>query len=178
MSRFVDSIKDAAFRGEQLYLKVCVVDAVHESKRMIDCSPVDDTAQLIGVLLQSETESNSGLVLFPAVGSAVLVGFLDKNNAVVLLCSDIYKTVLDVDTDIVINGGNHDGIVNINKLTDKINALVDVFNNHTHVIASGTIQTVGSASAQSNAAPVTVPVTTAKAKKFNKSDYEDDKIKH
>ena len=63
-------------------------------------------------------------------------------------------------------------------MTDKINALVDAFNSHTHTIATGGIKTTGSAAAQTNAAPVTIPAIGRKAAKLNKKDYEDETIKH
>ena len=63
---------------------------------------------------------------------------------------------------ITINGGKLGGMVNIGDLTSKINELVQSFNNHTHTGNMGS--------------PTSTPM--AQAKTFNKSDYEDTKIKH
>ena len=92
---------------------------------------------------------------------------------------DVAKDKVTVDADkeegIVINGGNNQGLVKIKELTDKINALVDSFNNHKHLIES--IESKG-AGGVATAEAVEVPAPTAKAKSFDKSAYEDTKIKH
>ena len=59
-------------------------------------------------------------------------------------------------------------------LTNKINELVNAFNNHTHTIQTGQI-VCGS---YPNAAPVQVPAVTSKAQLLQKSDYEDETVKH
>lgn len=79
---------------------------------------------------------------------------------------------------VVFNGGDNKGMVKIQELTDKINALVDAHNSHTHTLMSGTVAVAGSATSQSNLAPITVPAITAKAQKLNKADYENEKVKH
>lgn len=79
---------------------------------------------------------------------------------------------------VVFNGGDNKGIVKIHELTEKINALVDAHNTHTHTLISGTVAVAGSATSQSNPAPITVPAITTKAQKLNMADYENDKVKH
>lgn len=79
---------------------------------------------------------------------------------------------------IVFNAGSLGGLVKVNELTDKINALIDAFNNHTHTIMSGGIQTEGSPAKQANVAPVNVPKITSPHTKVAVSDYENDKVKH
>jgi hypothetical protein len=69
----------------------------------------------------------------------------------------------------VINGGNNDGIIKINKLTQKLNDLVDAFNNHIHT----TDATVGATTAVG-----TISAPTPQAQNFNKTYYENDKILH
>lgn len=70
---------------------------------------------------------------------------------------------------IVINGGSNDGLIKINKLTQKLNQLVQKFNAHTHT----TTATVGPSAALGTISP-----TTSQASLFNKTDYEDTKVKH
>ena len=77
---------------------------------------------------------------------------------------------------IAINGGKNKGLINIEDLTDKLNALVDWCENHTH---SGVITAVSGGSGApavgtpgNTGKPITAPNT------FNQSDYEDDKITH
>ena len=67
---------------------------------------------------------------------------------------------------------------NIEALTKKINDLVDSFNGHTHMLASGSVAVAGSATNQSNPAPIQVPAIQQKANQLNRADYEDETIKH
>lgn len=86
---------------------------------------------------------------------------------------------VEVDAEkIVFNGGHNKGLVKIEELTDKINALVDAFNSHTHKLMSGTVVVSGSPTSQTNPAPIEVPAITAKTQKLNKTDYENEKITH
>ena len=79
---------------------------------------------------------------------------------------------------VVMNGGKLGGLIDITKLTEQVNRLVDAFNGHTHTIPSGGINTQGSAAAQSTVTPVTVPAVEQKAAKLDKADYENEKVKH
>lgn len=192
-----NAIKQLALSGTEMYLTVCTVDSVDEEKRTIECTPIDEGAQLLGVNLQADQSQTVGIVSFPAVGSDVLVGFINPAVAVVLLTTEITKTIITIgetnietdaegvriDTakmsayinkeDIVFNGGNNEGLIIIQKLTDKLNELtqtvndlISAYNTHTHVCAAPQSP---SATTLSQANP---------AQQFNKSDYEDNKVKH
>ena len=224
-----------AAAGAELYCKVCTVDTVDEKARTVDCTPLDEGAPLLGVNLQAGQESEEGVVLFPAVGSYVVVAFLAPAVAVIVLCEKVDKIALRIgqttaelvdgqidiaiqdktittltgegigiavdkttatltgegidlaagDTTVkmspegmILNGGALGGMVKIQALTDKINALIDAFNSHTHEIPSGAVAVTGSATAQANAAPVTVPAILAGHPGVSASDYENDKVKH
>jgi hypothetical protein len=122
MSAIADAIKKAARSGTEIYLKLCTVDSVDETARTITCTPLDGTATLEDVNLQAVVEKKDGLLMVPKKGSMVAVGFFDKNNAVVLLYSEIEKIVLTVDS-IEINGGANEGLVKVKELTEKINTI-------------------------------------------------------
>lgn len=112
------------------------------------------------------------MLVTPKVGSAVVVGSLSGDlTALVVLQVD------EIDS-IEINGGKLGGIINIETLTDKINALVDAFNSHTHSLPTGTVNVQGSSGPAANAAPISVPAVAKKAERFDSRDYEDDKIRH
>lgn len=122
-----------------------------------------------GVRLRaSESADDAQLLLVPRVGTAVIVGSLsgDLSQLVVLAVDAVER--------IEINGGKLGGLINIEALTDKLNELVDAFNNHTHTILSGMII----CGTSPNVAPVTVPAITNKKAKLDAADYEDDTIKH
>lgn len=112
-------------------------------------------------LRASELDDDGEMLVIPKVGSAVTVGSLSGDlSQLVVLQVDHIETI-------TINGGKLGGLINIKQLTDKINALVDIFNKHTHDVTvshpGGTFTTVKPGAA---------------ADSFNKSDYEDETIKH
>ena len=98
-----------AMSGAELYCKVCTVDAVNEDARTIDCTPIDEGAPLLGVNLQADQEQEFGVVQFPAEGSDVVVAFLSANVAVVVLTTEVTKTMLTV--------GNTEAVVEDNSVT-------------------------------------------------------------
>ena len=109
-----NAIKQLALAGTEMYLTVCTVDSVDEEKRTIECTPIDEGAQLLGVNLQADQSQEIGVVSFPAVGSDVLVGFINPAVAVVLLTTEITKTILTIgNTEITVE----DNVVSI--VTEK-----------------------------------------------------------
>ena len=109
-----------------------------------------------------------------------------KKDSYVLLC-DLSNGKLrdlavlsfsEIDT-ITINGGNLGGLIKIQELTDKlnkfineVNSLVSTFNSHTHTTNATVGATVVVGTIYSPATPA------SNVSSFNKSDYEDEKIKH
>lgn len=86
---------------------------------------------------------------------------------------------IDADGEIVINGGDLGGLINISDLTNQLNNLVsefnafkDQYNSHIHI----TTATVGP-----SATPGTISPTTSQASpasNFSKDDYEDPNVLH
>ncbi len=200
-----DNIKDiirqlAKPDGETVAL-VCVVDEVDKTARTIDCTPINEGAPLLGVNLQANQDADYGICVFPEKGSFVVVGFVaDGAAGVVLLTEKIESAeivigdtsaVMDADgvridtakmsahinkEEIIFNGGGLDGLIVIQKLTDKLNELTQTvndlitkYNGHIHTttatVATGPVGVIS---------PTTSTATAAK--QFNKSDYENTKI--
>lgn len=98
-----ESIRRLALSGCEMYLSVCTVDAVNEEARTIDCTPIDEGAQLLGVNLQANQGEKVGVVSLPAIGSEVVVGFINPAVAVVVLAMEVTKTILTIgDTEITV----------------------------------------------------------------------------
>lgn len=197
-----EAIRVLAMSGAELYCKICTVDAVDVEARTVDCTPIDESAPLVGVNLQASQDSSVGVVLFPAVGSYVIVAFITPAVAAVVLCDkidkaqlSIGKTQITVDAEVVdtslgdtsfritsegvqFNGGKLGGLLKIEQLTEKFNELIRAFNTHTHTIPVGGVPVTGTAAAQSNPAPVEVPAVTQTMPEVKASDYEDAKVKH
>ncbi|WP_181215098.1 hypothetical protein [Phocaeicola faecicola] len=151
--------------------KITIWQGIVKSVESITCTVTFGKQDVSGVRLRaSEKENADNILITPKVGTAVTVGSLtgDYSQLVVLQIDQIET--------IIINGGKLGGLINIETLTEKINKLVDAFNSHT--LASGAVAVAGSATNQSNPAPIQVPAIQQKADKLNKGDYEDEKIKH
>lgn len=108
-------------------------------------------------LRASLSTDENHLLITPAIGSPVIVGSLSGDlTELVVLAVDRVESVL-------FNGGKLGGLINIEALTEKLNALVETINTHTHI--SGEKGT-----------PTAKP--TKRAEPFSASHYEDTTIKH
>ena len=90
------ALKNITKTSDEVYAKVCEVLEIDQDEKTVNVKPVDDTAEIYNVRLQAESESG-GLVLFPKVGSMVLVVFINKNNAAVVNTSEIEKLELVIE---------------------------------------------------------------------------------
>lgn len=139
------------------------------------CTIEMDGLQLTDVRLRAVVNGETSKILItPKKESYVLVADMmgDMSQLVVMNYSEIEKIEIDAEK-IVLNGGDNYGLVKIKELTEKLNALVDAFNNHTHTgtfegiiaesVASGNIQTI---------------TMSSQHPKFDKAFYEDTKITH
>ena len=165
--RLIENIRKA--HGQAMWVCQGIVKAVDGAT----CTCEIGEMTLEGIRLRaSVTDRDRQMLVVPKTGSAVTLGCLrgDLSEMVVLQVDEIES--------ITINGGELGGLIKIQELTDKINALVDKFNNHTHSLASGTVNVAGSMGASTNAAPISVPAVTSKATKLDKKDYEDETVKH
>ena len=222
MNNIKETIRQLARGGRQSVSLVCTVDAVDRTARTVDCTPLDESAPLLGVNLQANQGSTFGVVTFPKVGSYVVVGFVADGAAGVVLLTDevesvevaisgdtarisadregvrvavgddtsaelaggragiaVRDTTVEITPEgVIINGGGLGGLVKVEALTEKLNGLIEAFNSHTHEIPAGVVAVAGSATAQSNPAPITVPPVTSGHPNVSRGDYENEKVKH
>lgn len=135
----------------------------------LTCTCRFGSAEVSGIRLRASlTERERQTLLVPKVGSAVIVGSLggDYSELVVLQVDEVES--------IVFNGGRLGGLVNIDALTEKINGLIDAFNDHTHSIPPSGVTVEGTTNIQ----PVTVPAVVRKADRLKTEDFEDKNIRH
>ena len=138
-----------------------VVKSVEDDSCTVNYSDIDIPDVRLNAAINGVANN---LLIKPKQGSTVLIADLSEG----LLRDLAIIGWSEVDT-ITINGGEFGGLIKIQELTNKLNALVQEFNSHTHTVA-----TTGTAAAQSG----TASATTGQVSEFNKSDYEDTKIKH
>ena len=205
MNNIAESIRRMAQGCRQTVSLICTVDAVDKEARTVDCTPLDESAPMLGVNLQANQESKFGIVVYPRVGSYVVVGFVADGSAGVVLATDDIESIeivvsdktsrvlideervrIDVDQEtsaeltkdgVVFNGGSLGGLVKVEELTDKLNELIEAFNEHTHTLGARSVSVWGTASAQSNLTAILVPAITSKHTKVKRGDYENEKVK-
>lgn len=162
----VDGLKQSSFI-------TAIVDEVQEADRTISCTIMmgETETKLTDVLLQ--TEPNDGFILFPKVGTEVLICLMPDNSAYVILCNDIDKIICVIDGDnsyvfdingFVFNGGTQ-GLMKIVEYTAKQNAMITALNTQLAAISTA----IGLLGGTYTVVPLSA---------FNKTDYEDTKIKH
>lgn len=126
-----DSINEIVKKRMPIVSIPARITAVNESKGVCDVEPLDGTAEIFDVLINGEQTDEAGIVIVPAVDSVVFVTFVSKEVAFVSLSSVIDKVfikindislVLDKDG-AVFNDGTLDGLVKINDLVSKLNAI-------------------------------------------------------
>lgn len=106
---------------------------------------------------------NSKILVTPKTDSYVLVADMsgDLSQLAVIGFSEVEKIEIDANDKIIFNGGHNEGLIQIGKLTQKLNELVNTFNNHMHPVPNGTSST---------------PIMEAAT--FDKNFYEDTNITH
>lgn len=162
--QLADTLKQIG--GKQITIAQGIVKSVDGNT----CSVQIGGVLVSGVRLRaSESKNDKEILLVPKKGTAVVVGSLSGDFAQLAVLSIEEVESITIHGTITINDGKLGGLINIEDLTSKLNEMVDTFNKHTHVV-----NTTGSATAQSG----TAKATTGTMSKFNKSDYEDDKVKH
>jgi hypothetical protein len=112
---------------------VASVQEVDEEQATITALPVGGP-ELTDVRLRAAIDgAEDGVILFPEVGSTVLVGIIgnDPDTAFVCRCSVVQKaklkigdSTLEISTEgFLMNGGSLGGLINIADLVEKLNAI-------------------------------------------------------
>ena len=120
-------------------------------------------------LRASETDDDTQTLITPKTGSAVIVGSLsgDMTRMVVLQVDSVES--------IVVNGGKRGGLVNIEQLTQRLNAIEDDLNALKNAIKGWTPVTQDGGAALKTAVAAW---TGQQLTKSRRNDYEDTTIKH
>ncbi len=201
MSNIAQAIRELAKGGKPTTSLICIVDSVDKDARTIDCTPLNESAPILGANLQANQNSSCGVVSFPRVGSYVVVGFVADGNAGVVLCCDdiehceisikdnkvvfnedgivsnIADTKIEITKDgIVINGGDFGGLVKIKELEDNLKQLKDYVVAMKDAVYSG-INAVGVSTAANGPTGANTFNTQMATKTISFKDMENSKIK-
>lgn len=161
------------------FSKIGSVYDIDETKRTCSVKLRNADADLHGVRLQSQIDLKTGVLYIPTENSDVIIGFLDEDEAFISATSKIDKVELITEKGIDLNGNADGGLIQIVKLTDKLNKLtadfnklVTKFNAHTHITTA-----VNPATASPGIISPTVTPAEPTAI-FKKSDYENETVNH
>ena len=202
MNNIKETIRQLAQGGRQSVSLVCTVDAVDKTARTVDCTPLDESAPLLGVNLQANQAAKLGVVLFPRVGSYVAVAMLSGYSAgVVVLTEDVESIEVNIndgtkltiteggislnvkdsitldidDSSAAFNGGKLGGLINVADLTSHLNTIEKDINNLKTVFSSWVPAPQDGGAALKGAVSSWAGQQLALSQR---SDYEDDKVKH
>lgn len=130
----------------------CKVISVDDETVTCDVEPLNGDAEVFGVLLSANEDAETGVILFPKVGSTVYIIWLNRENALVSLVSEVDKVsiktnnlslVID-DQTISLNGDVFGGIVDakelktqVDKNSDAISKILNAINNATPIPQDG-----------------------------------------
>ena len=91
-----DILKKLNENQEEIYSVLCSVVEIDENKRTIHAKPLNGSAEIFDVRLQTMLSGVIGVVTFPKIGSNVIVNFISKEVAYVALNSEIQKIKLNI----------------------------------------------------------------------------------
>lgn len=137
------------------------------NEETIDIKTGDGT-EYFDVQLKAAINAKGGIIIQPVTGSTVLVNSIEGSNR-------LYVAMFSEINEVIFNKGEN-GMVRIEKLTEKLNELVKTFRNHVH---SGVItQVSGGSGTPAVGTPGNTGTPTSNIENFIQSDYEDTNIKH
>lgn len=105
--------------GEKPVTILGTIAAVDENSKT--CNIDDDGFIMYGIRLQSVTNAAAGILKVPKIGAQALAVKIEDGDGFMLLdCAEYSK--------IIFNGGNNGGLINIQSLVNKINAIENDLN--------------------------------------------------
>ena len=151
---------------------MATVESVDAKKYTCSVKLLGGEGILEDVRLKAENEKDYGVVSIPEKGSFVVVSILGSEaGAFVSLCSKLQKIevkigdqTMEIDKNGFVFNGGVNGMVLIDKLVQKLNALEQAINTHTHPYVNVS-------------APSNTSVTTSLMTPTQQSEIENTKIK-
>jgi len=178
MPTIKELIQKLSREGLEIYSLPCKVTAIDEGARTCTVEPLNGDPEVFKVKLQADPDLEEGIAIIPAKDSTVIVSFLANNKAFVSLYSSIDKILIDT-PEVIYNGGDNGGLINIEDLVAKLNNLENALNNHITAYNSHIHQAPQAPTGTIPTNPPQVPDSSNTISPTTQvSDLEDDKIKH
>lgn len=184
--KIADSIRQLSgtFEKDNVEVYVCTVDSVDTTNNTCSVTVVSGEAdiQIPNVLLSSEP--NDGFILFPSVGSTVIIGLTTRNLPFVLMFEDIDSMQVTVnntkfilkDGNIQMNDGSYGGLTKTQELQTQINKTNAVLQAVVNIISGTVIDEPGSGAPSALQAALKTAITGLSLGNF--SNIENTLITH
>lgn len=141
--------------NDKVRLFAASVNSVNESARTCTVTTISSQGSMTIENVQLMASVDDGILLLPAIDSTVIVSYSTYNQPFICLFSELQKVLLIVGSSVMsikdgiiqFNDGSNGGLVEVIKLTTKlnnlenlVNDLVSKYNTHTHILTltSGT----------------------------------------
>ncbi len=158
----LDTLINRFISKEKFYSKLGKATEINETELTFVFVPNDETAPITCNMAVVETATQA-FVLVPKDGSTTVVTFTNKGDPYQVNTQEAEKVLINAEQT-VFNAGSNGGLIVVGSQTAKLNQLVSEMQTELAAIA------IGIAGAGGTYTPGTL--TT-----FNKSDYENDKVK-
>jgi hypothetical protein len=167
---------------EEFYCKTGVVKELNESNKTcrVELDNGDPDIQFVKYVVNAS--SAQGIEIKPKVGSQVTVGFLGTNNAAIIQIQEFDCITYDAGVDTILGADKLTTKINalvneIKAMNVKINANTSLLKSHVHPVVGAT--PLPPAVAVTTTAPPTLTAMqdVTDPSDFDKGDYEYDKIK-
>lgn len=118
--------------GRQAQLRWCTVQSVDKEKRIMDAKGDADGLEYYDIQL-----GMGAMNVYPKVGSSCLIAIVEGQEADAYLISAAEVDAIELTAEMIaLNEGQAGGLVLVEKLAEKLNAIVEAFNKHTHEVVT------------------------------------------
>ncbi len=93
------ALKNAVKTGDEVYCKNGTILSVDKTFKTCVVSPIDGSPDFFDVRLQGFEGAGVGFVVYPKVGSIVALGFLSKEEALIIQTSEVDKITIENDSE-------------------------------------------------------------------------------
>lgn len=179
-----DSIRAIVGTGPITFATLCTVDNINLTDNTCDCSPLDDSADFLGVKLLAQ--DSNGFLIVPKDGSVVRVSMIDADTGYLSGFSEIDKVVIYIDASnklefdlngLIINDGLFGGLIKIDSLISQTTSQIAAIK--TAVLAGlAVIDTQLIALGQAGGSGTAFSGSATSILNLNKNLLENTKVKH
>ena len=162
-----EAIQILAAKEGEFYSKLGKVISIDKELNTCDVEPINKGADLLDVKLTATEGNKKGIIIYPKIGTNVLVTFLDNENSFVSMCTEI--------DEIIYNEGTNGGLINIETLIselDKNNMILNAIK----TVVSSPIPEAGNGAPSALGTALNSALGSLQIGSFN--SMEDEKFKH